>query len=80
MELEIFPSPKAFSKIFVSLQLPYLYILEPSQNRIVILNKSGQIIKQFQSEKFDSILDFAVSENGREILILNSQRIYKIEI
>ncbi|XOB40528.1 MAG: hypothetical protein ACKKMR_00750 [Candidatus Nealsonbacteria bacterium] len=77
--LEIFPSPKDFSKIFTSPILPYLYILEPVQKRIVILDKSGNIIKQFQSEKFDNLLDFGVSENGKIIYLLNSLKVYKIE-
>ncbi len=79
IEFEIFPSPKDFSKIFTSPILPYLYILEPVQKRIVILDKSGNIIKQFQSEKFDNLLDFGVSENGRIIYLLNSLKVYKIE-
>jgi len=76
--LDIFPSPKNFSKIFTSPTLPYLYLLEPEQNRIVILNKSGQVVKQFQSEKFDNLLDFGVSENGKTIYLLNGLKVYQI--
>ena len=76
--LDIFPSPKNFSKIFTSPTLPYLYLLEPEQNRIVILNKSGQVVKQFQSEKFDNLLDFAVSSNAKTIYLLNGQKVYRI--
>ena len=76
--LDIFPSPKNFSKIFTLPNLPYLYFLEPEQNRIVILNKKGEIVKQFQSEKFDNLLDFGVSENGKTIYLLNGLKVYKI--
>ena len=78
LKLEIFPFPKSFFKIFTTSQLPYIYILEPVQNRIIIINKSGEIVKQFQSEKFDNLLDFAVSENGKTIWLLNGLKVYKI--
>jgi len=79
IKLDIFPYPKEFSKIFASPALPYLYLLEPAQNRIVIINKSGQIINQFQSQKFDNLLDFGVSENGKTIWLLNGLKVYKIQ-
>jgi len=78
ISLEIFPAPKELKKIFTSATLPYLYLLEPVQKRIIILDKKGQIIKQFQSQKFDNLLDFAVSEDGKTIYLLNSLNLYKI--
>jgi len=65
-------------KIFTSATLPYLYLLEPVQKRIIILDKKGQIVKQFQSQKFDNLLDFAISENGKTIYLLNGLKVYKI--
>jgi len=79
IELEIFPQIKDFSKIYTSPTLPYLYILEPIQKRIVILDKTGKIIKQFQSEKFDNLLDFGVSEDGKTIWLLNGLKVYQIK-
>lgn len=76
--LEIFPEPKELKKIFTSATLPYLYLLEPAQKRIIILDKKGQIIKQFQSEKFDNLLDFIVSQDGKTIYLLNGLKVYKI--
>jgi len=78
ISLEIFPEPKEFKKIFTSATLPYLYLLEPVQKRIIILDKKGQIIKQFQSQKFDNLLDFAISEDGKTIYLLNGLKLYKI--
>lgn len=80
LELDLFPEPKDFSKIFTLSGLSYIYLLEPGQSRIIILNKSGQIIRQFQSEKFDNLLDFTVSENGKTIYLLNGLRVYQINI
>ncbi|MDP3995857.1 MAG: hypothetical protein Q8P74_01255 [bacterium] len=78
--LEIFPEPKNFLKIFTALEFPHLYILEAEQKRIVILDKAGQLVKQYQSEKFDNLLDFSLSEDGNTIWLLNDLKVYKIAI
>ena len=78
IEVKIFPLAKNFSKIWTSSSLPYLYVLEPEQKRILILDKAGQIIKQYQSEKFDNIKDFAISEDGKTIYLLNDFQLYRI--
>ena len=77
---DIFPPPKDFSKIFTSPTLPYFYLLEPGQKRIVILTKAGEIIKQYQSQKFDNLLDFSVSEGTKIIYLLNGLKVYKINL
>lgn len=78
LEEKIFPFPENFTKIWTSSALPYLYILEPEQQRIIILDKNGQIIKQYQSEEFDNLKDFAVSEDGKTIYLLNELKLYKV--
>jgi hypothetical protein len=80
IELDVFPYPKDLTKIFTSPTLPYLFVLEPSQKRLLIFDKSGQIFKQFKSEKFDNLLDFAISKDGKTIYLLNGLRVYKIEL
>ena len=72
-----FPFPKDLLKI--SAQLESIYLLEPAQKRLIVLTKTGEVIKQFQSEKFDNLKDFAVSENGRTIWLLNGVKVYQIK-
>ena len=74
----LFPYAENLSKIFTNTTLLYLYILEPTQNRIIIISKSGKVINQFQSEKFDNLLDFAISKDG-SIYLLNGLKLYQIE-
>jgi hypothetical protein len=80
IQSKIFPERKDFMKIYTSSNLPYLYILEPMQKRIVILSKEGQIIKQFKSEKFDNLLDFGINENEKILYILNGLKVYMIKM
>ena len=80
ISLEIFPEPEDFKKIFTSLTLPYLYLLEPAQGRIVILDKDGEIVKQFQSQKFDNLFDFSISEDGKTIYLSTGLKVYQIKL
>lgn len=80
ISLEIFPEPKDFKKIFTSPALPYLCLLEPAQKRIVTFDKAGKTIKQFQSQKFDNLLDFSISEDGKTIYLLNGLKVYQIKL
>lgn len=76
IRLEIFPYPKKFSKILVARGI--IFILEPSQNRLIIIDKSGKIIKQFQSDQFNNLLDFTLSDDGKMIWLLNGWQLYQI--
>jgi hypothetical protein len=74
----LFPLPKSFSRIEVSANYPYIFILEPTQNRVVILDKQGKLLKQFQSDSFGNLIDFAVSEKENTIWLLNGLKVYKV--
>jgi len=77
LTMNFFPFPKDLLKI--SSQSEFIYLLEPAQKRLIVLTKTGGITKQFQSEKFDNLKDFTVSENGRTIWLLNGTKIYQIK-
>ncbi len=80
LNIKVFPELTKPSKISTSPDFPYLYILEPEKNRILIFTKSGEIIKQFQSDKFDNLKDFSISEDGNTVWLLNGLIIYKISL
>jgi len=80
IEINVFPKLKNPSKIFTSQNHKYLYILDPLGKRIIILEKNGRIIRQAQSEKFNNLLDFAVSQDEKEIYLLNGPQVFKIKI
>ena len=80
LELNIFPEIEKPEKIYTSPALSYIYLLEPEKKRLIIIDKAGNIIKQFISEKFDNLKDFIVSENGKTIWLLNSSKVYQINL
>jgi len=79
LEINLFPYLEKPTEFLVSKTSPFIYLLEPAQKRIIILNKNGKILKQYQSEKFDNLLDFAVDEAETAIYLLNSSEVFKVE-
>jgi hypothetical protein len=77
---DIYPKIKNLTKIKTKAGLPYVYLLEPINNRLIITDKNGKIIEQIQSEKFDNLKDFSISYNGSTIWILNGEQIFRVEM
>ena len=80
VSINIFPEIRNLTKIKTKAGLPYLYLLEPANNRLIITDKNGKIIEQIQSEKFDNLKDFSISFNGSTIWILNGEQIFKVDM
>ena len=80
ISLAIFPIPKNITLLKTAASIPYLYLVEPSQKRIIVLDKTGIIIKQFQSNRFDNLKDIAISQDGKTIWVLNEKTIYQLSI
>ncbi len=58
--------------------LPYLYILDPSESRVILLSKSGDLVKQYHIRIQDPLLDFTVSKNGNTLYLLAGSRVFAI--
>ena len=80
INLSIFPEIKDISLIRTKVDVPYLYLLEPVNNRLIVIDKEGNMIKQFQSDRFDNLTNFDVSPSGKTMYLLNSDTIYKISL
>ncbi len=76
---DFWPPPQRPSKIYTASSLPYIYILDPPEKRLIIIDKKGGIIKQYRSEKLDKLKDFAISEDGKNIYLLSGREVYKVE-
>ena len=78
--LDFFPFPENITQIKTKKDIPYLYLLEPVKNRVIVINKKGKIIKQFQSDKFDNLKDIDISPDGKTIYLLNNSIVYRIKM
>ena len=76
---EVGPSIEEATKLYVSPELKFIYILEPKNKRLVIYDKTGKFILQYKADKFDNLKDFAVDEKNQVIYFLNGNTVYKAE-
>jgi len=77
---KVYPSFEKVEKILTEREMKNIYLFEPKNKRIIIFDKDGKIKKQIILENIKSLLDFVVSENEKEIFILDGSKIYKVEL
>lgn len=75
---KIEPAFAAAAKIYTHDKTDNLYILEPANQRLVVLNKQGELKVQYHSDKFNNLKDFIVSSDEKKIYLLNGSQIYVI--
>jgi hypothetical protein len=65
------------SAIYSSPDLKFIYILEPSESRLILYDKSGQFLEQYKDEFIKNAKDFAVDEIDKHIYFLKGTEIMK---
>ncbi len=75
-----YPAIGRQSQIATTLESELLYISDPSNQRLIILNKTGTINDQFTSPKFANIKGFAVDAEEKNIFVLNGSSVYQLPI
>ena len=76
--LAVFPAFQNPLRIETSPQIPYLAILEPELNRLVIIAKTGSIIKQYRAEAFKNAKDLALSPDGKSVYVTDGQLVFQV--
>lgn len=67
------------SFIYTSPKISQIYILDPKQNRIVVLDKNGNYLKQYKSELFAKATSFYVSDKDNKIYFVADNNLYMCE-
>jgi hypothetical protein len=68
------------TRILTNEELENVYILDNSNSRVVVLDKSGKFIKAYSASILKNARDIDVSEKDKKILVLSDGKIYKIDI
>ncbi len=68
------------SKIYTQKDFKYLYILDPGNNRILIFDKSGNLMNTLLSDSFTGLKDFQVDEKNKTIYVLNDGGLLKVTL
>ncbi len=76
---EVSPKFSNPTKIIVSPDLEFIYILEPNNKRLVIFDKTGDFLIQYKNDNFNDLKDFTVDEINKKIYFLNGNSVYEVE-
>lgn len=71
---------KEISSFFVSDETENLYILDKGNSRLLVLDKKGNYLAQYQSDKLTTITDFIVIEAQKKVYLLEKDKIYQIDL
>lgn len=71
---------KSPTKIFTNVDTKNLYILDKGNSRVVVLNKEGAYVAQYQAGILSNAQDFDVQETDKKIFVLSSSKIWEIPI
>ncbi len=66
--------------IYTNDEADYLYLLDPANSRVVVIDKEGLYKAQYLSEKIKEVKGLVVSESQKKIILLTSDKLYSIEI
>ncbi|MCD4762032.1 hypothetical protein K8R32_03680 [bacterium] len=72
---KIDPALEQPTRLFVSPDDKFIYILEPSTNRLVIFDKTGQFLIQYKFDNLSDLKDFSVDEKNKLVYLLNSNNV-----
>lgn len=76
----ISPALRSAISLKTGAQLSYLYMLDPAEKRLVVIDKSGMLIQQYRSEAFVQARDFVISPDAKTIYLFDGAKLYRIEL
>ncbi len=68
------------TRISTSVDMNNVYILDNGNKRIVVLDKSGNYISQYQSDLLGTAQDFDVVEKNKIVYFLSGGKVYQIDL
>lgn len=77
---QVSPEIKKGGQLFTTKTMKNLYILDPANQRIIVMNKNDNLTTQYISAQFDSLDDLWVTADERTIYILNGLKVYRVNI
>ncbi len=66
--------------LFTKADLKNLYILEPQKNRVVVLSKAGEFVKEIRSSTLASVTDVVAEETQGKIFALSGSLVFEIQL
>ncbi len=67
------------TRLIVSPEQDFIYVLDPTGKRLIVYDKAGKFISQYLSENFTDLKDFQVDEKNKKIYFLNQASIFSAD-
>ncbi len=67
-------------QLYTNQNTEYLYVLEPSLERLLVLSKEGELIKQISSPTLASTTNFVIDEQTQRAFMISGSIIYTINL
>lgn len=77
--ISVFPKLSGSAKLRTNANTQNLYIFTPDQQRLLILSKSGALVRQYIFPALADLRDFTISEDGDTVSLLNGSQIYQFK-
>jgi len=74
------PNLSTVSQVITETDSNYLYLLDPANKRIVVINKNGELKTQFTSKNFHDLKSIASAEKEKKIYLLSDNKIFAIDL
>jgi hypothetical protein len=75
----IFPELSSEKEIYTSRYSPLL-ILDKAEERIIVVSKEGEFLKQIYLKDLKGLKDLAISSDGKKIYLLVNKQVYLLEL
>lgn len=73
------PAITSATDIWTNAESAYVYVLEPSTERLIVYKKEGgDLVTQYRSDAFEGVSDFLVDEPSKTIYFLVGTKLYSI--
>lgn len=69
--------PKSF---FLSDETDNLYLLDSGNSRLLVLDKKGAYLGQYQGEQFKNFTDLVVDEDNKKVYLLLGQKLFQMDL
>ena len=67
-------------KIFTSPEVEHVYVVDRANTRVVVLDKSGEYVAQYQWSGIAGVKDFVVSEALKKTFFLTGEKVFTIDL
>lgn len=70
-------------KIVVDVDLEYIYVVDAGNNRILVLNKQGALMKQLKLKNeadWGDLRSIAINYNETKAFVVNGTKVYEVDL